>query len=92
MDFPDLVGLAGVKKDSLGRGGLAGVNVRSDADVPNEFEGVTTGHFIFSLLCKVQPKICTQSNSTVKPVRASHGSNPTLPIVSNDPSVAPDTR
>ena len=36
----DLVDEAGVKEDALGRGGLARVNVRRDADVTRAFEGV----------------------------------------------------
>ena len=34
VDLTDLVGLAGVVEDALGRGGLAGIDVRHDADVP----------------------------------------------------------
>ena len=37
VHFPNLVGLAGVKKDALGRGGLTGVDVRSDANVSEQF-------------------------------------------------------
>ena len=35
VDLADLVGLAGVEEDALGCGGLAGVDVRHDADVAN---------------------------------------------------------
>jgi hypothetical protein len=33
MHLADLVGLAGVEKDALGRRGLAGIDVGHDADV-----------------------------------------------------------
>ena len=33
MDLTDLVGLAGVVKNTLGRGGLTGIDVSHDADV-----------------------------------------------------------
>ena len=33
VDFTDLVGDARVEEDALGRGGLAGIDVRHDADV-----------------------------------------------------------
>ena len=38
MDLTDLVGDAGVEEDPLGRGGLAGVDVRHDADVADGVE------------------------------------------------------
>jgi hypothetical protein len=33
MDLTDLVGLTGVVKNTLGRGGLTGIDVSHDADV-----------------------------------------------------------
>ena len=39
VHLADLVGLAGVVEDALGRGGLAGVDVRHDADVAVVLEG-----------------------------------------------------
>jgi hypothetical protein len=39
MDFADLVGLAGVVKDALGRRGLAGVDMRHDAEVAVALSG-----------------------------------------------------
>jgi hypothetical protein len=44
MDFADLVGLAGVVKDALGRRRLAGVDVRHDADVAIALERMAAGH------------------------------------------------
>src|SRR6185437_15263542 len=49
MDFADLVGLAGVIEDALGRRRLAGVDVRHDADVAIAFERMAAGHFNHSL-------------------------------------------
>jgi hypothetical protein len=34
MDLADAVRPSGIKKDALGRRGLAGINVRHDADIP----------------------------------------------------------
>ena len=48
MHFADLVGLAGVIEDPLGRGGLAGVNMRHDADVAVFFERIIAGHAGYS--------------------------------------------
>ena len=46
VDLTDLVGDAGVEEDALGRGGLAGVDVRHDADVADlvEVRGDVDGH------------------------------------------------
>jgi hypothetical protein len=44
MDFADLVGLAGVVKDTLGRGGLAGVDMGHDAEIAIAFERMAAGH------------------------------------------------
>ena len=44
MDLADLMRLAGVVEDALGRGGLAGIDVRHDADVAVTFEGRGAGH------------------------------------------------
>jgi hypothetical protein len=44
MDLADLVGLAGVVKDALGRRGLAGVDVRHDADIAITLERMAAGH------------------------------------------------
>jgi hypothetical protein len=38
MDLADLVDLLGVEEDALGDRGLAGVNVRNDADVSRSQE------------------------------------------------------
>jgi hypothetical protein len=40
VDLTDLVGLAGVVEDALGRGGLARIDVGHDPDVSGSFEGV----------------------------------------------------
>ena len=42
VDLADLVGLAGVVEDALGRGGLARVDVGHDPDVPGQGERVLT--------------------------------------------------
>jgi hypothetical protein len=49
VDFADLVALAGVIEDALGRRGLAGVDVRHDADVAVvfDFERMACGPFLF---------------------------------------------
>ena len=45
VDLTDLVGLAGVVEDALGRRGLAGIDVGHDADVAVALEGeLTLGH------------------------------------------------
>jgi hypothetical protein len=44
MDFADLMALAGVKEDPLGRGGLAGINVSHDAEIAVVLDFVRTGH------------------------------------------------
>ena len=47
VDLTDLVGDAGVEEDPLGGGGLAGVDVRHDADVADlgQVGGDVDGHF-----------------------------------------------
>jgi hypothetical protein len=47
VDLADLVGDAGVEQDALGGGGLAGVDVRHDADVADlgQVGGDVDGHF-----------------------------------------------
>src|SRR6185369_2021373 len=47
MDFADLVGLAGVVEDALGRRRLAGVDVRHDAEVAIALERMAAGHGSF---------------------------------------------
>ena len=49
VDFADLVGLAGVIEDALGRRRLAGIDVRHDADVAIAFERMAAGHVRLSL-------------------------------------------
>ncbi len=44
MHFTDLVALAGVEQDALGRGGLAGIDVSHDAEVTVTLDGSGTGH------------------------------------------------
>jgi hypothetical protein len=46
VDLADLVGLAGVIEDSLGRRRLAGIDVGHDADVAVAFERMAAGHFL----------------------------------------------
>jgi hypothetical protein len=47
VHFADLVGLAGVVKDALGRRRLAGVDVRHDTDVAVTLERMAAGHGVF---------------------------------------------
>src|SRR5690606_2465160 len=49
MDFADLVGLAGIIKDTLGRGGLTGVNMRHDTEIAIAFERMAAGHDRYSV-------------------------------------------
>jgi hypothetical protein len=44
MDLAHLVGAACVKEDALGRGRLACVDVRGNADVPYQFNRVGSRH------------------------------------------------
>jgi hypothetical protein len=44
MDLADLVGLAGIIKDALGRRRLAGVDMRHDADIAVTLERMAAGH------------------------------------------------
>ena len=44
VHFADLVALAGVIQDALGRRGLTGVDMRHDAEVTIVFDGVLAGH------------------------------------------------
>ena len=48
MDLADLVGLAGIIKDSLGRRRLAGIDVGHDADVAIFVERMAAGHDVYS--------------------------------------------
>ena len=48
VDLAELVGLAGVEEDALGHGGLAGIDVRHDADVADLGNGDFSGHGICS--------------------------------------------
>src|SRR3984957_1357817 len=51
VDLTDLVVLAGVKKDALGGGRLAGVNVRHDPNIADLVQGdIASGHFELSLI------------------------------------------
>jgi hypothetical protein len=53
VHFADLVCDAGVIENSLGRSGLASIDVSHDADVPRAIEWSLTGHFLV-LVQKVQ--------------------------------------
>ena len=48
MHLADLVGLAGVEEDPLGRRRLAGVDMRHDAEVAVAVEGIIAGHLVSS--------------------------------------------
>ena len=53
VHFTDLVALAGVVEDALGRGGLAGVDVRHDPDVPGALQGeLSLGHLLLHFRVK----------------------------------------
>jgi hypothetical protein len=47
MDLAHLVRDAGVEEDPFGGRGLAGINVRTDADVAIPFDGRCSGHLVF---------------------------------------------
>jgi hypothetical protein len=49
MDFADLVGLASIIEDALGRRRLAGVDVRHDADIAILLERMAAGHGLYSV-------------------------------------------
>jgi hypothetical protein len=71
VDLADLVGDAGVEEDPLGGRGLAGVDVRHDADVAVALEGVGTGHvsLVLSLrACAMElaQRRCSRPNRAVK--------------------------
>ena len=46
VNLTDLVGLAGVVEDALGRGGLAGIDVCHDTDVASVFQRNLLSHFL----------------------------------------------
>src|SRR5690606_31454820 len=48
MGLADLVVFTGVEQDPLGRGGLAGVDVRHDAEVAIALDGMAAGHCLYS--------------------------------------------
>jgi hypothetical protein len=50
VDLAELVGAPRVEQDALGRGRLAGIDVRHDPDVAGLLEGVSTWHAAFSSL------------------------------------------
>ena len=52
MDFADLMALAGVVEDALGRRRLAGIDVRHDAEVAIVLDGVCAGHGCSVLRCR----------------------------------------
>src|SRR5207344_1340833 len=54
VHFADLVALAGVIKDALGGGGLAGINMRHDTEVAVVLYGMNAGHGVF-LKIRVSP-------------------------------------
>jgi len=45
MDLADLMASAGVKQDPFGKGGLAGVNMGGDTDIP-ELADILAGNFL----------------------------------------------
>ena len=55
MDFADLVRLACVEQDALGRRGLAGIDVRHDAEIAVAVERIVAGHDSWSLKLHFRP-------------------------------------
>ena len=49
VHFTDLVALAGVEQDALGRGGLAGIDVGHDAEIAVTLDGSGAGHGSLSI-------------------------------------------
>jgi hypothetical protein len=49
MDFTDLVGNSGVEQDPLSRGGLTGIDVRHDTDIPVTLKWSLSRHCIYSV-------------------------------------------
>ena len=55
MHFADLVALAGVIEDPLGRRGLAGIDVSHDAEIAVVLDRVTAGHDgVLNVRCRYQ--------------------------------------
>src|SRR3546814_12467855 len=50
VDFPDLVGFAGIIKDTLGGGRLTGIDMRPDADIEIVLERMAAGHGLYSIV------------------------------------------
>ena len=50
VHLPDLMGNAGIEKNALGDRGLARVDMRDDAYVPDLFDRILPGHVLISLL------------------------------------------
>jgi hypothetical protein len=51
VHLTDLVRQTGVEQDALGRGGLAGIDVRHDAEISVPIDWCTTCHDSFRLNC-----------------------------------------
>ena len=66
VDLADLVGLAGVVQDPLGRRGLARVDVRHDPDVPGPGERVLADHQVLAGLVP-RPSTFSTVSATSKP-------------------------
>src|SRR5206468_10983087 len=47
VHFADLVALAGIIEDALGRRGLAGVDMRHDTEITVVLDGMLARHFVF---------------------------------------------
>ena len=72
VDLADLVALPGVVEDALGRGGLAGIDVRHDPDVPGALQGkLSLGHtsHYFRYVWDSQGATDSGNPSQVVPVR-----------------------
>ena len=52
MDFTDFVGPTRVEEDALSGGGLAGIDVRHDANIAVFFYGSCACHTVFSTTLK----------------------------------------
>lgn len=68
VHLADLVGLAGIEKDALGGGGLAGVNVRHDSNV------AVVRQLSFPALTRISVSVCCTSARHHQGPERSHNS------------------
>src|SRR3546814_10371019 len=63
VDFPDLVGFAGIIKDTLGGGRLTGIDMRHDAYIALVLERMDAGHGLYSIADGRRARKSTRLNS-----------------------------